>query len=259
MTRRPALFLSHGAPSLLTGRSPARDFLMELGQTADAPSAYVVVSAHWESDPIAVTASARPETVHDFRGFGETLQRYVWPAPGDPALAGEIIARLQDAGLKAAPDPRRGLDHGVWVPLALVEPAASIPVLQVSLPGRFSTDEDSWRLGRALAPLAEEAIQLVFSGSLTHSLRDALAAAEDAPPAPFATAFADWARRVMGAGDWRELMNWRSAPHAARNHPSPEHFRPLLAAAGAATAPGAALHQSYTHAALAMDVWSIPV
>ena len=256
---RPALFLSHGAPSLLTGRSPARDFLRAFGQTADPPSAYIVVSAHWESDPIAVTASARPQTVHDFRGFGETLQRYAWPAPGKPELAEQIVARFLAAGIEALPDAQRGLDHGVWVPLALVEPDARIPVIQVSLPGRFSTDEDSWRLGRILAPLAEVDIQLVFSGSLTHSLRDALSAPEDAPPAPFAVAFADWARQAMSAGRWADLMNWRSAPQAQRNHPTPEHFRPLIAAAGAAAGPGVQRHQSYTHAALAMDVWSIPV
>lgn len=259
MPRRPALFLSHGAPSLLTGRSPARDFLIAYGQTRPAPTAYVVVSAHWESGPVAVTAARRPETIHDFRGFGETLQRYVWPAPGDPERAGDIIARLNAAGVHAAPDAGRGLDHGVWVPLALIEPEARLPVIQVSLPGRTRPDEESWRLGQALAPLAEDDIQLIFSGSLTHSLRDALSAPENAPPAPFAAAFADWARQAMTAGDWSAFLDWRSAPHAQRNHPSPEHFRPLLAAAGAASGAGVQLHESYTHAALAMDVWSIPV
>ena len=256
---RPALFLSHGAPSLLTGHSPAREFLVKLGRTLPTPAAYVVVSAHWESSPVCVTAAALPDTVHDFRGFGETLQTYRWPAPGDPETAAQIVSRLTRSGIKAKTDPHRGLDHGVWVPLALMAPDAKTPVIQVSLPDQSSPDEDSVRLGAALASLAPETIQLVFSGSLTHSLRDAFSAAEDAPPAPFAMAFADWARQAMARGDWSDLMDWRSAPHALRNHPSPEHYRPLLAAAGAARGPGAQLHESYTHAALAMDVWSIPV
>ena len=256
---RPALFLSHGAPSLLTGQSAARDFLIRLGEIRPSPAAYVVVSAHFESAPVAVTSAHRPATVHDFRGFSEALHSYDWPAPGAPEQAEALVTQLNAAGIDAVPDAHRGFDHGVWVPLALMEPDASIPVLQVSLPGRHSTDTDSWRLGRALAPLSEDNIQLVFSGSLTHSLRDALAAPEDAPPAPFAREFADWARQAMAAGHWSELMNWTAAPQARRNHPSPEHFRPLLAAAGAASGPGEQLHESYTHAALAMDVWSIPV
>lgn len=256
---RPALFLSHGAPSLLTGHSPARDFLIGLGRTLPTPAAYVVVSAHWESSPVSVTGAVSPDTVHDFRGFGETLQTYRWPAPGDPETAAQIASRLTRSGIEARTNPHRGLDHGVWVPLALMAPDAKTPVIQVSLPDRSSPDEESVRLGAALASLADETIQLVFSGSLTHSLRDALSAAEEAPPAPFAVAFADWARQVMTRGDWSALMDWRSAPHALRNHPSPEHYRPLLAAAGAARGPGAQLHESYTHAALAMDVWSIPV
>ena len=259
MPRRPALFLSHGAPSLLTGQSPARDFLIAYGQTTPAPAAYVVVSAHWESQPVCVTTSANPETVHDFRGFGEALQSFVWPAPGDPLRAASLVTRLRAAGLEARPDARRGLDHGVWIPLALIEPDARTPVIQVSLPARNTPDAESWTLGRALAPLAEDNVQLVFSGSMTPSLRDALSAPEGAPPAPFAMAFADWARQAMAAGDWRTLETWRSAPHAQRNHPSPEHIRPLLAAAGAATGAARSLHESYTHAALAMDVWSIPV
>ncbi len=256
---RPALFLSHGAPTLLTGRSPARDFLIGLGDTLPAPAAYVVVSAHWENGPVAVTSSTRPVTIHDFRGFSEELHRFIWPAPGAPELAEDIVTRLNAAGIDAVPDAHRGLDHGVWVPLALVEPDAQIPVIQISLPSRFSTDEDSWALGRALAPLAQENIQLIFSGSLTHSLRDALSAPENAPPAPFAVAFADWARKAMASGDWDALKDWRSAPNAQRNHPSPEHYRPLIAAAGAAAGPGVQMHESYTHAALAMDIWSIPV
>ena len=221
MPRRPALFLSHGAPSLLTGQSPARDFLIAYGQTTPAPAAYVVVSAHWESQPVCVTTSANPETVHDFRGFGEALQSFVWPAPGDPLRAASLVTRLRAAGLEARPDARRGLDHGVWIPLALIEPDARTPVIQVSLPARNTPDAESWTLGRALAPLAEDNIQLVFSGSMTHSLRDALSAPEGAPPAPFAMAFADWARQAMAAGDWRSLETWRSAPHAQRNHTCP--------------------------------------
>ncbi len=176
MPRRPALFLSHGAPSLLTGQSPARDFLIAYGQTTPAPAAYVVVSAHWESQPVSVTTSANPETVHDFRGFGEALQSFVWPAPGDPLRAASLVTRLRAAGLEARPDARprtgsRRLDSPG--PHRARRADACHPGLASGTqhPGCRKLDT-----GPRARPLAEDNIQLVFSGSLTHSLRDALSA-----------------------------------------------------------------------------------
>ncbi|MCW5725147.1 MAG: dioxygenase [Maricaulaceae bacterium] len=259
MTRpRDILFLSHGAPSLLTGRSVARDFLTALGARLPAPRAYAVVSAHREQNPLSVSAGAQPPTIHDFSGFGPELERFIWPAKGDPQLAQDIANRLDAAGLAARADGEAGLDHGVWVPLAVMKPRPDAPVIQISLPARGSDDAESAALGAALAPLAAEDVQLVFSGSLTHSLRDALRAPEDAPVLAEAEAFAAWARPHLTAADGAALTRWREAPQAARNHPTPEHFRPLIAALAAAGSGGAQLHESWTHGALAMDVWAFP-
>ncbi|MEE2565924.1 DODA-type extradiol aromatic ring-opening family dioxygenase [Hyphobacterium marinum] len=258
MTVRNPLFLSHGAPSLLTGRSQARAFLTKFGSRMAEPASWIVVSAHWESGPVKVTASSRPSTIHDFAGFGEVLARYQYTANGSPELAVHIAARLKAVGISAETDANRGLDHGVWVPLALLRPQPQAPVIQVSLPPRQSQDHASAELGAALAPLAREGHQLVFSGSLTHSLRDALGAPEDAPPLAEAESFAEWARPKLVAGDLSAILDWRSAPHAARNHPTPEHFRPLIAALAASGGGGEALHAGWTHGALAMDVWRFP-
>lgn len=258
MTARNSIFLSHGAPSLLIDKSRANAFLRSWGPTLGQPKAWVVVSAHWESSPIRVTASQHPETIHDFRGFGPVLEAFQYIAKGDPALAERIVGLIKSAGLSAIADPHRGLDHGVWVPLALIDPHPAAAVIQVSLPGRHAGDDDTATLGRALAPLAKEGVQLIFSGSMTHSLRDALHAAEAETPLAFAQDFAAWARGAFRAGDANTIRQWRSAPQAQRNHPTPEHFLPLVAAMAAADGPGRPLHQSWSHAALAMDVWDFP-
>jgi 4,5-DOPA dioxygenase extradiol len=250
------IFLSHGAPDLyLRDEAPAHRFLRALGPQLKARAA-VVISAHWEAGPIRVTASPRPATIHDFRGFGPELDAFDYPVDGDPALAAKVLAHLEAAGLEAVADPRRGLDHGVWIPFALMRPQADMPIVQVSLPARSASDADVVALGRALVPLAQEEVQLIGSGSLTHSLRDSLGASELAPPAGFAEAFRDWADARIAAFDLDGLLDRASDPEAGRNHPTPEHFRPLLAVMAAAQgSTPERLHASWSRAALAMDVW----
>src|SRR5690348_12098813 len=129
----PSLFVSHGAPTLLIDDVPVRDFLKTYAAGLPQPTAVVVVSAHWEDDGVAVSAAPRPETIHDFRGFPAELYRFRYPAAGAPDLAAEIAVEIGRAGLPVRLDPQRGLDHGAWVPLALLYPQAAIPVLQVSV------------------------------------------------------------------------------------------------------------------------------
>ncbi|MFN9390676.1 MAG: dioxygenase, partial [Betaproteobacteria bacterium] len=53
--RLPALFISHGAPTLVIEDHPARHFLAGLAATLPRPRAILVVSAHWETAVPAVT------------------------------------------------------------------------------------------------------------------------------------------------------------------------------------------------------------
>ncbi|MEE2525393.1 class III extradiol ring-cleavage dioxygenase [Hyphobacterium sp. HN65] len=251
----PILFLSHGAPSLLTGQSDAKAFLSALGAELDPPKAWIIVSAHWQQSPIGVTASAAPRTIHDFRGFGDDLARFEYAAPGNPALARQIVEALNAAGLAAREDPDRGFDHGVWVPMALITPRAAHPVIQVSLPAPDANGDQLTRLGETLGRFAEDGHRVIFSGSLTHSLQDSIGAPENAPVLEEADIFAGTIRQALLAGDREALANWHTLPFAHRNHPTPEHFEPLIAAEAAGHSPHQ-LHQSWTHGALAMDVWS---
>lgn len=247
------LFISHGAPDVLLRDTPAHRAMQALGTQA-APDAYLVISAHWQAGDLQITSSAAPETIHDFRGFGPALEQVRYPVPGAPELALAVSKELAAGGLTIRLNERRGLDHGSWIPMALIRPTADIPVLQISLPRQ--SDADSIRLGEALRPLADRNIQIIASGALTHSLADSLDEAEDAPPAAFATAFRDALAPALERNDLASAIAWKQAPFAQRNHPTPEHFRPLLVAMAAGGQPGRCLHASWSRSALAMDIWA---
>ncbi|MFO1038632.1 MAG: class III extradiol ring-cleavage dioxygenase [Geminicoccaceae bacterium] len=256
MSRHPALFLSHGAPTLLIQPCPARDFLARYGSELERPEAIVMVSAHWATRQAEVTAAARPETIHDFSGFPRALYEYRYPAPGKPDLAHRIGSLLQAAGLGGALQPTRGLDHGAWVPLGLLYPDASIPVLQVSIQPHLGPAHH-FAIGEVLRPLRDEGVLVIGSGSLTHNLYEFRGQAVDAPPEPYVVEFADWTTAAIEAGRTDDLLSYRErAPHAARAHPTDEHFLPLFAALGAGDGPGQRVHSSHTHGIIAMDVYA---
>jgi 4,5-DOPA dioxygenase extradiol len=247
------LFVSHGAPTLLGEDVPARDFLAQLGGPTGRPSAVLAVSAHWETATPAASTAVRPETIHDFYGFPRELYAHQYPAPGAPALAERAVGLLREAGIVAAIDRQRGLDHGAWVPLKLMYPKADIPVTQLSIQPELGPAHHL-NVGRALAPLTNDDVLVLASGSATHNLRT-LAWGRDGQPAPWAKAFDDWLAERVAAGDAMALVDYRrQAPSAAAAHPSDEHFLPLFVALGAAgnDARGERIHASFTHGSLSM-------
>lgn len=235
-TRLPALFISHGAPTFAIEPGKAGPLLNQLGRELPKPQAVVVFSPHWMTRGVKVTASARPETIHDFGGFPAALYSIQYPAPGSPDLAARIVALLQAGGWTASVDSARGLDHGAWVPVRHLYPEADVPVLQVSMPHDLDP-AGAVRLGRALAPLADEGVLLLGSGSITHNLYE-FGAQLSEKDAAYADEFVGWARDAVKRGDEAALVNYLdAAPHARRAHPSSDHYLPLPFAFGAAGDP----------------------
>lgn len=255
MSNFPAIFVSHGAPTLALDDIEANVFLRGLGEQLGRPRAIVVASAHWLTAAPAVCATAQPATIHDFSGFPPALYEISYPAPGNPALAHRIVDRLAAAGLHATLDTQWGLDHGAWVPLMLMYPGADIPVLQVALQPPLGTSHH-FDLGRALAPLREDGVLILASGGATHNLREL--SAPGTPPPVWATDFSRWLHVTLAAGDREALLDYRRrAPQAVRNHPSEEHFLPLMVAAGAGVTPhGRRLHTSNSYGSLMMDAYA---
>jgi 4,5-DOPA dioxygenase extradiol len=253
----PALFVSHGAPTLVSEDSPAHRFLAGLGPTLGQPRGVVVLSAHWLTRGVTVGTAVAPETIHDFSGFPAALYRMRYPVPGDPGLAGRVVAALAAAGLAPAVEPRRGLDHGVWVPLTLMAPAAEIPVVPVSIQPEADAAHH-WRIGEALRPLRDQGVLILASGGISHNLRAYFGQRPGDPVAPWVRDFTDWIEAAVTAGDTAALLDFaRQAPHAAANHPTTEHLLPLFAALGAGT-PGVAgrrLFAGIEHGVLALDAY----
>lgn len=232
--RAPVFFISHGAPTfaLEPGQLGAR--LRAMGRQLSGVKAVLVVSPHWQTRELQVLTTARPETVHDFGGFPAALYQLQYPAPGQPELALEALRLLVQAGWPVTADASRGLDHGAWVPLWHLLPQANIPVFQVSMPHQLDT-AGALALGRALAPLRDQGVLIVGSGSLTHNLYDLQPPA--VPAVAYAVEFAHWIRHAVTRADSDALVNYRRlAPHAERAHPTQEHFLPLLVALGASQA-----------------------
>ena len=234
MSRLPSLFISHGAPTFALEPGVAGPRLRALGQALPRPRALLVVSPHWMTPTPRVSTAQQPETLHDFGGFDPTLYRLSYPAPGHAALAQRTVECLRQAGWAPQADGQRGLDHGAWVPLMYLFPQADVPVFQVSLPSRLDA-AGAWALGQALAPLAAEDVLIVGSGSLTHNLDEFRGG--QGPDEPYVKAFAAWVREAVEQGDAGRLRrSLDDAPQAQRAHPTPEHFWPLLVAAGASDA-----------------------
>lgn len=236
----PVAFVSHGAPTLAIDAGKGAD-LRRFGASLPRPSAVLVVSAHWERTPVATGCEATLPLLHDYAGFPPALAEVDYPAPGAPALAaraGELAGPLERL-------PQRPWDHGVWVPLVHLLPAADVPVLQLSLPvsrapgratpeaGRAAAAQVA-ALGRRLAPLRREGVLILGSGGLVHAL-GTLDWSDASPPPSWAAEFEAWAWERLEAGDLDALIDAeRRSPGLRRAHPTLEHWLPLLLAAGAA-------------------------
>jgi 4,5-DOPA dioxygenase extradiol len=258
MATLPTIFVSHGAPTLVIEPLPTHDFFIELGKTLPRPEAILCVSAHWEAAEPMLSGTAQPETSYDFSGFPDELYQMHYPAPGSPALAKRVAIMLMQAGFSAMTHPERGLDHGAWVPLKLMYPQADIPVVQLSVQSRQGAAHHL-ALGKALQPLRQEGVLILASGGATHNLLAFRGQPADSPVQEYAAAFDVWLDTCIAEGRDDLLVDYlNQGPSARRNHPTPEHYLPLLVAAGAAGAgaQGKRIHHTFAYGILSMAAFA---
>ena len=261
----PSIFLSHGSPMIALQPGAAGAFMHRLGPTLDAafgrPKAILAVSAHTTARVPVLLGAPRHETIHDFGGFPQALYELRYDAPGDPALAARAEGLLRSRGIAVQRlDDAGGLDHGIWTALRHVYPAADVPVVPLAwvasdAPARL------FAVGEALAPLADEGVLVLGTGSITHNLRLFFGGrpAPDAPEIPESAAFRGWFAGHAAARDWDALFDYRArAPHAAFMHPTDEHLLPWYVAAGAGgrEARPVRLHESVEMGSLGMDAYA---
>ena len=231
----PALYLGHGAPPLLEDALWVNQ-LSGWSAGLPKPTAILIVSAHWQTAPMAISATRPVPLVYDFYGFPQHYYEMTYGAPGAPELAAKVKA-LMPASEPILDREARGLDHGAWVPLKAMYPDADIPVLQLSMP-----DLDPghlFEIGRRLAPLRDEGVLIIGSGFMTHGLPFVREYFMGKPGAPqWSIDFDEWAREALVRGDLDTLLDFRTkAPGMPYAHPTVEHFAPLFVTLGAVAKP----------------------
>ena len=233
-TRMPALYIGHGAPPLLDDPLWSAQ-LRSLAADLPRPTAILIVSAHWESAPLSLSASGPGiELVYDFGGFDPKYYRMRYQTPDASALAARVTAKMPDTE-QVHQHASRGLDHGAWVPLKIMYPDGDVPVLQMSLP----TQDPArlLKLGERLRPLRDEGVLIIGSGFLTHGLPFLTDWSIDAAVPGWSKDFDLWAADALSRGDVDLLSDYRAkAPGMPYAHPTVEHYTPLFVTLGAATA-----------------------
>ena len=227
--RMPALYLGHGAPPLLDDPIWSAQLAAWAGNLP-RPTAILIVSAHWESAPVSLSASSAP-LVYDFGGFDPKYYRMTYETPDATALARRITA-MMPATEPVHQHASRGLDHGAWVPLKIMYPDADIPVLQMSLPTHDPVR--LLQLGERLRPLRDEGVLIIGSGFITHNLR-AIDPTPGAPTPSWAKEFDAWTAQALDKKDVDALLDYKArAPGVRYALPTHEHFVPLITAQAAA-------------------------
>jgi len=265
-TALPPIFVSHGSPMIALEPGAAGAFMKLLGPAIDAefgrPKAILAISAHTAARAPVLLAAARHEAVYDFGNFDSRLNELRYDAAGAPELARRVAGLLDAAQLASHTLAEGGLDHGIWTALRYIYPNADVPILPLAFVPNQSPAQQL-ALGAALAPLADEGVLILGTGSITHNLRRAFAGGlrptGKQAEIPESAAFREWVRARSEVRDWESLADYRRlAPHAVDMHPTDEHLLPWYVAAGAGGRDDAPvrLHASVEMGSIGMDAYA---
>jgi 4,5-DOPA dioxygenase extradiol len=226
--RMPVLFIGHGSPmNAITDTTYSRSW-SEMGKKLPAPKVILCISAHWLTIGTSVAVTARPKTIHDFRGFPDELFQVQYPATGAPEMARLSAAMLQT---KVTEDDHWGLDHGAWSILRYMYPAADVPVFQMSValnkPAAYH-----FEVGRQLSALREKGVLIVASGNVVHNL-DQISWNNPGQNYDWAIEFDELVKNSIEENNPEPLIAFEKLGALARQaHPSPDHYYPLMYSLG---------------------------
>ena len=228
----PSIFISHGSPCLAIMDNELSDFFKSLPKRFEKPKYILVISAHWMSKELRIMTNENPNIIYDFYGFPNKLYEKKYSARNDINKVNKIVELLEKNDINIIKDKdKEGYDHGVWAPLSLMYEKADIPVIQVSLPINYSSN-DLYNLGKVLGQLKKDTL-IIASGTMTHNLRDS-SRDINAQTKIYASNFRDYIIQNIKNKNIENLINFeKTAPNVWDNHPTLEHFLPIFVALGA--------------------------
>jgi 4,5-DOPA dioxygenase extradiol len=256
MTKQPVLFIGHGSPVNILADNDFTHALQDFGLTMPRPKAILVISAHWLTNVVAVTAGDRPQTIYDFYGFPPQLYNVTYPCAGSPELA-QQVQNICSETVKLSTD--RGIDHAAWSFLKHMVPSADIPVVEMSL-DYAKSPYYHYQLAQELAPLRKEGILIVGSGNIVHNLRQMDFSNPAASPFSWALEFDQWVKNKLLEKDHRSLCDYAELGELATLAvPTNEHYLPLLYAAALQEKdePLSFLYEGFQNASLSMRCFCI--
>jgi len=196
------------------------------------PRAIVMITAHWQSMEFTVSTNPQPSMLYDYSGFPAHTYHLRYDAQGSPELASEIVSLLQAAGIRVRTDDSRGFDHGTFIPMRKIYPAADIPVVQLSIKRNYDPAEHI-ALGQALKPLRDTGVLILGSGMSFHNMGGFM----NTRFAQDSVLFHEWLTETVNSETSvrnERLLHWVNAPFARNVHPEEDHLIPLMVVAGAA-------------------------
>lgn len=226
--RAPSLFISHGLPPMALLDDPYNSALVNLGRNIDIRG-IVCVSSQWISPgAVQITANTVPFIQHNFQGYQRELYEMDYATPYSPELVQNVASLLDESSFQISLNTNYGLDYGVWMPLRLIHPEASLPVVQLSLP-LYEDPRIIMKLGHALSPLREQGILLMASGSAAFNSSKIIWHARGEDVHPSIQEFDDWLAENLMNARIEEILDYKkSAPQAEFAHPTTANLLPLF-------------------------------
>ena len=232
--RMPIVFVGHGSPMNAAQDNQWSRGFAQLRDYVPKPAAILAISAHWYVSGSYLTSNLRPPTIHDFGGFPQALYEIKYPAPGHPEFAESVRELLGKERVQLSED--WGLDHGIWSVLCWMYPEANVPVVQLSIDRNLDLRQH-YEIGRSLAGLRDQNILIFTSGNIVHNLPDAFRQMRFGTAATpnWADRFDEAVKQTLLAHDIESLLSiYPDTADAQLAHPTPDHWLPLIYAAGAA-------------------------
>ncbi|KAI0060853.1 aromatic ring-opening dioxygenase family protein [Artomyces pyxidatus] len=244
-------FFSHGSPRTLVDETDTTRFAQKIGEYARAQGVTGIVwmAAHWETHENKIEISSSPRPGKDIVSFvpPEMLKWYEeYQINSSPALAERCHEKLKDAGFNVSLNEEAIWHQDVMIPIRWMYPdfRESPPMTIISVNGRF----DPWfhlQVGLALRALRHDKILLIGTGGGVHNLytvswhrmllyQDTLTRTRPVDPdlAGFGASMRECVVKNAGPHMGRALARLLAHPHFLQCNPSPEHFLPMVYAAG---------------------------